>query len=75
MQWTAEITHPMPLRFVIEKEQLHNLTDNRFEDGYYLYVYDGERNTHDYLQDTLQFAKDQALEEFGVPLSAWRQVG
>lgn len=39
--------------------------------GYYLYVYDGDRCTHDYLQDTLAFAQDDALELFGVPIEAW----
>jgi hypothetical protein len=39
--------------------------------GYYLYVYDGERCTHDYLQDTLAFAQADALELFGVPLESW----
>jgi hypothetical protein len=39
--------------------------------GYYLYVFDGNRCTHDYLQDTIDFAKHCALEEFGVPLQNW----
>ena len=39
--------------------------------GYYLYVYDGERCTHDYLQDTLDFARECALELFGVPTESW----
>ncbi len=39
--------------------------------GYYLYVYDGDRCTHDYLQDTLALAQDDALEMFGVPLESW----
>ena len=28
--------------------------------GYYLFVYEGKGCTHDYLQDTLEFAKRQA---------------
>ena len=39
--------------------------------GYYLYVYDGERCTHDYLQDTLDLARDCAFEMFGVPRESW----
>lgn len=35
--------------------------------GFYLYVYDGARCTHDYLQDTL----DHAREEFGAPIQSW----
>ena len=40
--------------------------------GFYLYVYDSNgKNTYDYLQDTLQMAKECALEEFGVPIDSW----
>jgi hypothetical protein len=39
--------------------------------GFYLYVFDGDKCTHDYLQDTLDFAKQYALDQFGVPLNAW----
>jgi hypothetical protein len=39
--------------------------------GYYLYIFDEQRCSHDYLQDTLEVAKKFALEEFGVPEDAW----
>jgi hypothetical protein len=39
--------------------------------GFYLYVYDGERCTHDYLQDTLADAQEFARETFGVPIQIW----
>jgi hypothetical protein len=39
--------------------------------GFYLYVYDGARCTHDYLQDTLHLAREFAREEFGVPIQSW----
>jgi hypothetical protein len=39
--------------------------------GFYLYVYDGTGCTHDYLQDTLDAARDFAREEFGVPVQSW----
>lgn len=65
MKWEAEISSPKPLRFVIDHDEYV---------GYYLYVWEGEKNTFDYLQDTLHFAKRQALEDFGVPLDTWRQV-
>lgn len=42
--------------------------------GFYLYVFDGERCTHDYLQDTLDLAKQFALEEFDVPHDAWDEA-
>lgn len=76
MRWTAEIRSPTLLKFTIEEETLRNLTDKRDERGFYLYVYDGKTgiNTHDYLQDTLDIAKQQALEDFGVPLDSWVEV-
>lgn len=42
--------------------------------GYYVYVFDGARCTHDYLQDSLRQAKEFAFEEFGVPEDAWREA-
>ena len=60
----AKATHN-GLRFKIEEDS--NV-------GFYLYVFDGDKCTHDYLQDTFDFAKACALEEFGVPLNAWQAV-
>ncbi|NOZ20204.1 MAG: hypothetical protein GXP25_03855 [Planctomycetes bacterium] len=51
-------------RFVIE-EDLPDI-------GWYLYVFEGGRCVADHLQDTLQIAKRQALDDYGVPLDAWR---
>jgi len=42
--------------------------------GWYLYVYVGDRCTHDYLQDTLEQAKSHAAEHFGVPADTWRAI-
>lgn len=44
--------------------------------GYYLYVYEISTNKciADHLQDTLDFAKDDALEIYGVPLDSWKAV-
>jgi hypothetical protein len=44
--------------------------------GFYLFRFtgDGRISTHDYLQDYLATAKEFALEEWGVPLEAWRQL-
>jgi hypothetical protein len=39
--------------------------------GFYVYAFEGERCTHDHLQDTLALAKECAREEFGVPEDAW----
>ena len=51
------------LRFVIECDP---------SVGWYLYVYQGDRCTHDFLQDTLDHALSQAESEFGVAKSAWK---
>jgi hypothetical protein len=40
--------------------------------GWYLLVYQGDRCTHDYLQDTLADALAQAEADFGVAKSAWK---
>lgn len=57
--------------------------------GFYLYVYQypelfeadirsGEygcrRHQQDHLQDTLEIAKEQAYEDFGVPLDSWVEI-
>jgi len=42
--------------------------------GYYLYVYDEEGCTQDYLQDTLDLARACALEMFGVPAESWTEA-
>lgn len=65
MKWEAEIENPKKLRFIIDYDEYA---------GYYLYVYEGDVDIYDFLQDTLEIAKRQALEDFGVPLDAWKQV-
>ena len=42
--------------------------------GFYVYVFEAGRCTHDYLQDTLALAKECAREKFGVPQDAWHEV-
>ncbi len=45
------------------------------EVGFYLYLYDlvSGSCTHDYLQDTLDMAQEQAEEDFSLPRDGWRQ--
>jgi predicted transcriptional regulator len=74
MKWQAEILTPKHLRFVIEQVQLQDVFENKKMSGFYLYIYEDNRCTHDYLQDTLEAAKAQAFEEFGVPNGNWRRV-
>lgn len=42
--------------------------------GYYLYVMKNGENIADHLQDTLELAKQEALEMYNIPLSAWELV-
>jgi hypothetical protein len=42
--------------------------------GFYVYAFEGERCTRDYLQDTLSLAKECARDKFGVPEDAWYEV-
>jgi hypothetical protein len=75
MEWIAEITHPRPRQFKIIKELLTSLTigvPDRY--SYYFFVYENGLDTHDYLQDTLEIAMEQAFEQFDVPYEAWRKV-
>lgn len=40
--------------------------------GYYLYIYDAEgKCIADHLQDSLGVAKDQAFEDYGIPMAGW----
>ena len=38
--------------------------------GFYLYIYDpiSGKNTHDYLQDSLEISMEQAEEDFSIPI-------
>ena len=60
----AKATHN-GLRFEIEEDS--NV-------GFYVYVFDGDKCTHDYLQDTFELAKGFAGRKFGVPVSAWQAI-
>jgi hypothetical protein len=41
--------------------------------GFYLYVYESGKCVKDYLQDSFDFAVEQAQEEFGVEAQSWKQ--
>lgn len=63
-KWKSTYTHPKGWTFAIHDEPSMN--------SYYLYVWDADgNNTHDYDQDTLEIAKEQAYEDFGVPMDSW----
>ena len=72
--------HPKHWRFIIE---------DGGRAGFYLFVYENPdlfdadiqsgasgcfRHQQDHLQDTIAIAKEQALDDFGVPLDTWQEV-
>ncbi len=74
MKWIAETSQPYR-RYVIEKEEYTIERSREQVIEYKLIVYDQNGfDFYDGLQDTLDFAKQEALEEFGLPLTAWRQI-
>jgi hypothetical protein len=44
------------------------------EVGWYLYVFENEDCIYDYLQNTLEITKEFALQEFNVPITAWKKT-
>ena len=64
-KWVSESGGERSKRFVIEEDE---------GIGFYLYVFDGEKCVKDYLQDTLDFAIEQAEEDFGVCRETWKPV-
>jgi hypothetical protein len=65
MDWISKTTALGPRHFVIKYDA--NV-------GFYLYVFENNKCTRDYLQDSLEAAKSQAMEEFGVPTDSWKRV-
>lgn len=61
MKWVSLYNHPENWEFEIVHDKFA---------GYYLWVYKDDE-TMDHLQDTLEIAKEQAFEDFGVPLDSW----
>ncbi len=55
----------------------HHLRIEVEDVGAYLFVWETPQSASpekDYLQDTLEIAKEQAEEDYRVPVSAWREV-
>ncbi len=42
--------------------------------GFYLYLWKNGVGLVDYLQDTVDICKEQAFEEFGIPMDSWYEV-
>jgi len=49
------------------------IEEDKPEVGAYLYVFKGGA-VYDYLQDSVKICQEQALEDFGVPLDAWKPI-
>ena len=62
--------------FVAEHAGCHFEIQEGRGEGFYVWRFVGESelSTHDHLQDDLAMAKRCALEEWGVPESAWLPV-
>jgi|ERR1035437_4071105 acyl carrier protein len=63
------------IEFKIFESKLKGLKFKIEEDypdvGWYLYVFEGEKCTYDYLQDTFQICKEFAFKKFEVPIDSW----
>lgn len=76
LKWYSTYAHPDHLKFIIEHDE--NV-------GYYIYLYENfecfeddlktyegcPNHQNDWLQDTFEIAKEQAWEDFGVPVDSW----
>lgn len=72
MKWLSQYKHPQACRFEIEQQQLRSAKTGRTIEVFYLFVFDAQgNNTHDFMQDTLEIAQEQAYEDFHVPLDSW----
>jgi len=80
MKFYSTFNHPKGWRFIIRRDEGLGV--------FYLYLYqyedtfeadskhDGACESHqdDYVQDTLERAKEQAFRDFSVPLDSWKLV-
>jgi len=79
MKWYSTHKHSDDWHFIIQADTAH---------GFYLFVYEFPEafeedfnatrecisHQQDHTQDTFQYAKEQAFEDFGVPLDTWRLI-
>ena len=62
MKWTANTSSLKPKHFEIKYDP---------SVGFYLFVFEKNKCIRDYLQDTLEQAKECAYEDFKVPKDIW----
>ncbi len=56
------------------KGKIFKIEEDYPEVGVYLYIYEGEKCTNDYLQNDINTCKKLALEDYGVPLCSWKEI-
>ena len=71
MNWTTDFTDANANGFKIKPMNFTNKATGETWSEYVLWVYKDGKDTHDYLQDSLDKAKEFALSQFGVPLDSW----
>ncbi len=60
------------IKLVSYKDDFKFIIEDESPDiGFYLYVYRDNKCITDYLQDTLEFVKEEALEKYNIPLNSW----
>ena len=74
IKWTADFADEASRKFTIVPTVLRNIATHEQHTEYYLYIQDRDgRDTHDYMQETLEKTKSFAQKKFGVPLDAWTE--
>ncbi len=54
-------------------KNLRLIIDGEYREGAYLYIYKNGSQDWDYLQDNIEICKQQALEDFEVPVDSWHE--
>ena len=65
MKWKADSEYLKPRSYEIRED---------LPAGFYLYVFENGRCIDKCLQDTLEIIKEQARDDFGVPMDAWIKI-
>ncbi|MHA7877299.1 MAG: hypothetical protein ACX93T_00015 [Bacteroidota bacterium] len=72
--WRSEGEYFESLVAVDSKGNTLRIKEDLPDVGFYLYCFDKDsRYVRNYLQDTLQACKEEALEIYGVPMDAWQE--
>ena len=75
MKWISQYKPHPDSSFIIETDIFYDSNWQNPTTHYRFYGIPGDDGEKiDTMQDTLHFAKDDALEYFGVPMDSWAQV-